>query len=525
MNARLAQLAKVVLRSACGVAWLSCLTTAFGQYEESSHSAGKDFAAIALVDMDQDGRLEVLAGTRDPADEVEIWTWDSTLKQLRLVDTITGFPSDIHDVAAGDFDEDGDVDVAVTHRFVGLRVAFNQGGSWNIETIDGTYGWQTIVADFNDDGHLDIWDGKDFAYMIMYYGDGTGSFVSGPAPVAEAGTNYNAGRGFTAIDIDGNSRLDLIGLPSQRFTGGFVPTYFRAYLNTGTPGTIAWSADVAASTLPGVQPSGPNPPYCAADLDGDGNVDQVTPIQDVFNNTNQVGVFWGAAGPTWSFQSVSALPGVYSSAAVGDLNGDDNLDFIVSGSTSFTGLKVFYGDGAGNFNPSQIVLSYGVGERNALKIGDVNGDGLNDIVARRNVAAGNGFVLLRRTEGTIKASATTRNGTGINTLCLTSLTLPVLGTTWQAKVDHSGHPGATFTFLRIHAAPATGPVIAAGELLINLGSPFYVQNGVISPATCHVHSILVPADPALAGLQGSCQALILGGGPELCNALDLVLGF
>ena len=49
---------------------------------------------------------------------------------------------------------------------------------------------------------------------------------------------------------------------------------------------------------------------------------------------------------------------------------------------------------------------------------------------------------------------------------------------------------------------------------------------VITAGSTDLHSLTVPADPALAGFTAATQALILGGaGPELCNAVDLVLGF
>ena len=123
------------------------------------------------------------------------------------------------------------------------------------------------------------------------------------------------------------------------------------------------------------------------------------------------------------------------------------------------------------------------------------------------------------------ASAVVRNGTGVNSVCYTNVTPPVLGGTWTSQVNHAAHPGATFTVILVHVGSATGPVVSAGELLINLGSPKLFQSLVLSSGTVDIHTHQVPSMPCLAGAFSASQAAIIGGGgPELCNAIDLTLG-
>ena len=124
----------------------------------------------------------------------------------------------------------------------------------------------------------------------------------------------------------------------------------------------------------------------------------------------------------------------------------------------------------------------------------------------------------------IQASVTIRNGTNVNVVCFATLTLPIIGTSWDSVVLHGHHPGATYTAIVGYAAPATGPVIPAGELLVDLSSSHLFTDFRQSPGTENLHSIAIPNDIALVGQTAATQALILGGGGELCNALDVVIG-
>ena len=137
-----------------------------------------------------------------------------------------------------------------------------------------------------------------------------------------------------------------------------------------------------------------------------------------------------------------------------------------------------------------------------------------------------GAVWLLFLNGPWQAAATVRNDGGINAVCGANLTQPVLGSSWDTKVLHIQHPGATLTILYGFTLPANGPTIGAGELLVDLSSQRLFRDIVASSGDSDLHSLFVPLDIALAGLTAATQALILGGaGPELCNAVDLVIGF
>ncbi|MFT5288451.1 MAG: PKD repeat protein [Planctomycetota bacterium] len=126
------------------------------------------------------------------------------------------------------------------------------------------------------------------------------------------------------------------------------------------------------------------------------------------------------------------------------------------------------------------------------------------------------------------AAALLRNGSGSNSLCFAHQNIPILGTDWLVILDTSGHVGATLTAVVGYDLPLAGFPTAYGELLVAL-EPFGGANlfSTIAPSIGGIgaHTIPVPLDVTLAGQSLSTQGVILGGGVELCNALDLILGY
>jgi len=121
------------------------------------------------------------------------------------------------------------------------------------------------------------------------------------------------------------------------------------------------------------------------------------------------------------------------------------------------------------------------------------------------------------------ASATPRNGTGVNPVTLTNVGPPTLGGIWSADLDCSAHaPGLAGVV--IFDAPATGPIIGAGEILVS-GSLLLRRYQPHAGGTV-TFSEPIPNDLGFCGLVAHAQGLCLGRppGPGLTNALDLQIG-
>lgn len=123
---------------------------------------------------------------------------------------------------------------------------------------------------------------------------------------------------------------------------------------------------------------------------------------------------------------------------------------------------------------------------------------------------------LRGLDPIANASCTLRNGTGINPVACTCVTLPILGTIWSLDVA----PGPTTLMTLLFASETQLPPIPVfgGELLIG---PNVIEVGTNIP---------LPALPQYAGYQISMQGVrldLVGGALTLVltNAQDAVLDF
>ncbi len=127
----------------------------------------------------------------------------------------------------------------------------------------------------------------------------------------------------------------------------------------------------------------------------------------------------------------------------------------------------------------------------------------------------------------ILAEAVTYNGSGLNPLCMGSTLPPVLGSSWDITINATGHPGgAGFSGVLCYADSALGPVLAAGELLVDLTSTFFGSSIVPSSGFVDLISIPIPGDAAWLGRMGTCQGFTFSGGvgARLCNAENVTLG-
>jgi hypothetical protein len=335
-------------------------------YSIQRYGTGTYYTSLVSQDMDNDGLDEILAGNRN--DAVEIWKYNTGSKLFNLTETIGGFGNNVHDIAAGDFNKDGDIDIVTTHRIRTLFYVSNDGGgAWTKTILGGSYGNEVIAADFNKDGNLDIFNSVGSSYdetAQLLLGNGNGTFTRGAAP------GGNGGNGFGAVDINNDGRLDLMGINNGRL---------GAYLNTvGSGGNIAW-----VSTGPADSPSGLANSYDDAvkDLNNDGYIDYVATVGNP-NGTRSAVIFWGGVDGgnnlIWNNQILSDQFSAISDVTVGDFDDDGLFDIMLKGGDGFDGLKVYRGDGAGNFSLDSLDAAYGLLGRFIVE--DYNGDGSTDFI-------------------------------------------------------------------------------------------------------------------------------------------------
>ena len=172
---------------------------------------------VVSADFDDDGDIDIFVTHKRMG-----CTLYDNLRQgkLRAVSNETGIPQDVRyfAAAAGDYDNDGDVDLFLaTEDYIYLY--YNRGdGSFIIDAPSSeTSVLDTPPAfiknlDYDNDGYVDVWVGGDKG-MFLFRNDGTGTFME-PYPLIESVTPAGDMILQTAIagavgDYDNDGDLDL----------------------------------------------------------------------------------------------------------------------------------------------------------------------------------------------------------------------------------------------------------------------------------------------------------------------------
>jgi hypothetical protein len=241
-------------------------------------------------------------------------------------------------LAAGDFNEDGNQDLAVVESggtgdgAVAIYLGDGDGGfKLSASYAIGVASISLTVADFNGDGHLDVAvTNKGFnnpGNMMTFFGDGHGK-LRGRKTYKTADAPF----GIAAADLNGDHHPDLV----VANLGGYV----SVFLNDGTgsflkPVKYAWNGTPLDVKI--------------ADLRNNGQQDLV-----VADGADGTVVFLNKGNGTFG------KPTIYPptcqdcvapmACVVADFNLDNKLD--VACATNIDDSYLFYGKGEGKFGPS-----------------------------------------------------------------------------------------------------------------------------------------------------------------------------
>ncbi len=172
--------------------------------------------------------------------------------------------------------------------------------------------------------------------------------------------------GVVSADFNGDGFADVVALSTVQPPASAAPSNIKAYLSTAA----------GAFADPVTNADGFNPLYLAsADLNGDGAMDVVTASFD----DGALGVFFNNKNSPGSFNPALVLnsPGA-SQLAIADLNGDGLPDLV---SADFN-VSLFVQTSPGTFAAP---VSLYAGGANWVAVGDLNGDGAADVALTDNV--------------------------------------------------------------------------------------------------------------------------------------------
>lgn len=180
--------------------------------------------AVALGDMDRDGRLDVVVSNDSP-DNKTVYR-NQGKGRFRAMATFGDPAWQARYVALADFNKDGFPDIAVANRGMKSSVCWNnrKGAFPNCTRLASTKSPTIIVAaDFDGDGAIDLFvPHRDGTQSVVLWNDGKGGFTTSTKPF---GTSAAYVRAAAAGDLNGDGQVDIV-VGSEE--GGV-----KYYLNTG----------------------------------------------------------------------------------------------------------------------------------------------------------------------------------------------------------------------------------------------------------------------------------------------------
>jgi hypothetical protein len=317
--------------------------------------------AVVLADFNGDGKTDILVVNNDSTVSVLLNNGDGTF-QTQVVTNITTNAANV--VAVGDFNRDGKADIAVPvvvpqHGDSAVAILLGNGDGTFQSPIQSSGYAPTPnsiqVADFNEDGELDIsWE--NFSGTIeIFLGNGDGT-VQEPLNTTIGYDLY-----VTVADLNNDGIPDL-AISNYESIDVFLGK------GDGTFGTEL-SAPVGL-------------PYRAL-LVGDFNGDGIPDLACYSGGVEEISILLGKGDGTFQQPLTYNIPG--DAIAAGDFNGDGRLDVAAPGIYGENGplevMSVALGKGDGSFELDTIIGTGGSGFADgSILIADLNGDGKPDLI-------------------------------------------------------------------------------------------------------------------------------------------------
>jgi hypothetical protein len=353
--------------------------------------------SVTSGDFNKDGNLDLAVANRE-SDTVSVLLGNGAGDFAPKVDFATGsFPISL---TTGDFNKDGSLDLAVANinsNSVSVLLGNGAGGfAAKVDFGTGADPRSVTTGDFNKDGSLDLAvANQSSASVSVLLGNGAGGFApkvdfatgTGPFSVTTGDFNKDGSLDLAVVNINSNSVSVLLG----NGAGGFAP-----------------KVDFATGANPVSVTSG--------DFNKDGNLDLAVANDVSASVSVLIGNGAGDFAPKVDFGAGTTPISVTS----GDFNKDGSLDLAVANLNSDS-VSVLLGNGAGGF-AAKADFGTGAGPR-SVTTGDFNKDGSLDLAVANQSSASVSVLLNSCTPDTTAPTVTSIDDGDADDIITTGATL------------------------------------------------------------------------------------------------------
>jgi len=495
---------------------------------------------VELVDVDADGDVDILfangssygsAGTAGAQDQHLFLNNGSGVFSAAHAQLAHGGNFNAKMVIAEDFDNDGDPDLLYASGSAGHapRLLLNDGAgnfavsAGAVPTSPTLRSFSCVAGDIDDDGDLDvaITDGGTFGGIAtqqrLWVNDGSGVFTDVTASQMPV-DNYNC-QDVQFLDFDGDYDLDLaLAGKGQNGKRG------RLYINDGNGN---FSIDNAMNGLG----TGATYEIDYGDLDGDGDWDAA--VQSIAGQNEG----WGRNDGPGTAMPESTFPSPNGNddneMALMDYDNDGDLDVFVG---SLAGSEKLYRNNGNSTFTSQSALIQSIGDSTLdFGLADLDGDGTYDLITGQG-ESGNFTNKIYFNNGPADTTAPTLQS--IEAGGVVSAPFIVTHAQIQDSVSDDGHisAGMTFTWTS-NLGSGSGTALHMGSGLFRAAVPTsgaetfvdvdwtatdVMGNSIAAPTVTFGAGAWTNLGNGLAGTNG--EPLLVGVGPLTAmsvNSVDL----
>jgi hypothetical protein len=227
-----------------------------------------------------------------------------------------------------------------------------------------------VAVDYDGDGDLDLLVSKPHATdttadtLMLFRNNGSATFTAVPLlALPRLSTQLEAG------DFNGDGRVDVV------YGKATTAIAYALQQPDGSLGTeVVLPVNTTTSTVK------------VADIDADGDVDIVVGNR-TGSNAGAITVFKNSGSGTFSLAQTVATGNFPTVLKLTDMNGDGLMDIVSTQLIANTRVGWYPQAADGTFGVRVNVMT-AISQLNSMDVGDVNGDGIPDIVAAANTLVG-----------------------------------------------------------------------------------------------------------------------------------------